>query len=389
MHPGVPMQRDAFLARVRGILDRVEEYAAVDGVSHLWNAVESTANAVLAAHIAAASDDANLLLPDGIGPDGIPEGFRRCVACKKILRICTENFRRDKEKKSGFMGRCKSCMPKRKRGPKRAREDDAAKLVQPVNRTRIEPQNAVVVERNEIPGENDEVRENPEADIERVVMEEVLDQDGFQLYPKTFAISADLVEKLRHYAMNGNGEEVFNNAEAGDTSNDQRRSQILFKSFMEENKELQELHDHLTMRVGSMFEKHSPQDMVILRSDPGCLPQRAHTDYTAAAFRRVKGGNVPLACVIALMDDTYFDVWPGAIQCFNLPAGDARVFHHRRLKLNAGDMLIFRGDLVHAGSAFSQFNIRLHMYLDIRGVRREPDTTFYMDELDYIRPRIE
>jgi hypothetical protein len=127
--------------------------------------------------------------------------------------------------------------------------------------------------------------------------------------------------------------------------------------------------------------------LVILRSDPGCLPQRAHTDYTDDAFKLVKDGNVPLACVIALMDNTYFDVWPEAIQCFNLSTEDTRVFHHRRLKLNAGDMLIFRGDLVHAGASFSEFNIRLHMYLDARGVKREQNTTFYMDGFEYILPR--
>ena len=35
----------------------------------------------------------------------------------------------------------------------------------------------------------------------------------------------------------------------------------------------------------------------------------------------------------------------------------------RQLQLQAGDALVFRGDLMHGG-AFEQFNMRIHVYLD-------------------------
>jgi len=53
-----------------------------------------------------------------------------------------------------------------------------------------------------------------------------------------------------------------------------------------------------------------------------------------------------------------------------------------RLTLNAGDMLIFRGDLVHGGAAFDKLNVRVHFYLDVPGEERTSNTTNYMLPLD-------
>ena len=35
-----------------------------------------------------------------------------------------------------------------------------------------------------------------------------------------------------------------------------------------------------------------------------------------------------------------------------------------RIELNAGDILVFRGDLRHSGAAYEQWNTRLHIYVD-------------------------
>jgi hypothetical protein len=47
--------------------------------------------------------------------------------------------------------------------------------------------------------------------------------------------------------------------------------------------------------------------------------------------------------------------------------------------LNRGDLVLFRGDLVHAGAAMQRFNFRIHMFLDVVGVRRHKGVTYYMD----------
>ena len=47
------------------------------------------------------------------------------------------------------------------------------------------------------------------------------------------------------------------------------------------------------------------------------------------------------------------------------------------LTLNAGDLIIFRGDLSHAGAAYEEDNVRVHVYIDSPLYPREPGETFY------------
>lgn len=150
------------------------------------------------------------------------------------------------------------------------------------------------------------------------------------------------------------------------------------------------MHERLNGMLLELCPSWIPNDMVILRSDPGCADQRSHTDYTWQDWRRrqlgqqqrqtkrlkssnkvVASDDTPLACVAAVMPNTYFDLWPGAIDCFD-GVRDGRVFSHLRLVLNSGDLLIFRGDLVHAGAGFDSLNVAM-------GVHKTKDTTFYVD----------
>jgi hypothetical protein len=42
-----------------------------------------------------------------------------------------------------------------------------------------------------------------------------------------------------------------------------------------------------------------------------------------------------------------------------------------QVKLNKGDVLVFRGDLVHGGAACGEVeNVRIHAYLDVEGAER-------------------
>ena len=52
------------------------------------------------------------------------------------------------------------------------------------------------------------------------------------------------------------------------------------------------------------------------------------------------------------------------------------------LTLGVGDLLLFRGDLIHAGADFDKKNYRVHCFLDIPKVDREPDDT---NMIRYIR----
>jgi ectoine hydroxylase-related dioxygenase (phytanoyl-CoA dioxygenase family) len=50
------------------------------------------------------------------------------------------------------------------------------------------------------------------------------------------------------------------------------------------------------------------------------------------------------------------------------------------IEINKGDVLVFRADLVHAGSDYDEENIRLHLYLDSPYVKREPNKTWVIAE---------
>jgi hypothetical protein len=154
------------------------------------------------------------------------------------------------------------------------------------------------------------------------------------------------------------GEVIFNNASlegGGAKKNDNRRRQLALskmKTLMGKGRgdnDLARFEEALRLKLRQRFENHHADSMVVLLSQENCKAQLPHTDYSDVTFRAALDfGNdsdmkMPLACLVALQDGTRFDVWPGAIRF-----DSSRSFEHRCVILNAGDVLIFRGDLVHA-----------------------------------------
>jgi len=99
---------------------------------------------------------------------------------------------------------------------------------------------------------------------------------------------------------------------------------------------------------------------------PGCAEQTPHTDYEPSAeLLQLRDDRVPLSIVVAVEDGGKLLAWPGAF---------GQEYHRRQnfvarkdITLNAGDAVVFRGDLVHAGAAYDCENIRLHVYCDSPG----------------------
>jgi hypothetical protein len=165
------------------------------------------------------------------------------------------------------------------------------------------------------------------------------------------------------------------------------RKQIPFGNLMNDDAVAKKLHSRISAKLACMFTRHYANDMNLLRSDEGCLGQLAHTDLTQIALRLTPDDCMPLGSVIGVMSNTPFDLWPGAIRCFDPPA-DGRIFLPKRLILQPGDILIFRGDLVHAGAPFDTFNVSIHVYLDVKGVLRYENDTQPMHECEYIGKRL-
>lgn len=140
-------------------------------------------------------------------------------------------------------------------------------------------------------------------------------------------------------------------------------------------------------KIKELFPNHIPNDMVVLRSDENCKSQPAHSDYLADDLIVKETGlfpkdhEMPLGVIVPLMDKSYIDVWPESIGTLN------KDYKPIRVRMNAGDMLIFRGDTVHGGSSYSEYNIRIHTFADHPSVKRKPNTTQHADNFECIVPR--
>ncbi len=144
------------------------------------------------------------------------------------------------------------------------------------------------------------------------------------------------------------------------------------------------------------YQECEPTDWVCLWSERGCLEQQPHADYSRAAIDEAVAHDpraYPFACKQA------------AFVCFRLAlivtvvllrTGIANLREPAHLKLhvvverdgehvleeltdltlNPGDVLVMRGDLVHAGGGYEHGHFaRLHCYLDNPRVKRGANTT--------------
>ena len=124
------------------------------------------------------------------------------------------------------------------------------------------------------------------------------------------------------------------------------------------------LHDIVRpclQRVGALRGREIGMAFV-LKSKPGCKQQEWHVDYSPADCAAVR--RKPLGLLLAIQDGTQFKcILAGRVTTINL---------------DAGDFVLFDGDLVHCGAAYTKTNYRLHAYVDVAGVEVS-DTTWLVD----------
>lgn len=121
-----------------------------------------------------------------------------------------------------------------------------------------------------------------------------------------------------------------------------------------------------------------PKSATLLLSESGCQKQAAHCDYIPTK-ELLHASPLPLLVFIALEDDTYIDVWPKShtiIKQIYTRKNTLRPIERQQISLNKGDLLVFRSDLVHAGSAYNKKNMRIHLYLDSPSVKRVRNRTY-------------
>lgn len=218
-----------------------------------------------------------------------------------------------------------------------------------------------------------------------------LHDDGCTVVRRAILVDAHAREAFATYARR-HDRAIFNHQDdrvrqdGGHGRNDQRRRQCTLRSNRTLPVAMRAVLRSAEAFLGENSEwcgGRTPSAWALLRSLPGCARQAAHADYVPTpALCRASDAEMPLAVLVALQDETTLDVWPRSIRCIGADTEELAhypLIQRHTVALSAGDVLVFRGDLVHAGSAYDAENVRLHMYLDSAHVPREPNRTWLID----------
>lgn len=194
------------------------------------------------------------------------------------------------------------------------------------------------------------------ADNERVVLIPVsVDEDDED---------AQLAQSLRKQ-FTRDKRTIFNGSER---QNDGRRLQAPLR-FGSRDADL--VHRKLVSTLESFFgrtrfEEFTMRNWVILVSLPGCAEQMLHTDFDSGLIQRSlrATGGTSWGMIYAIESGTKLIV----------QAEDDKPAE--TLYIPRGYMLLFRGDVVHAGAQYDKENLRVHAYIDHYSVPRVRDRTF-------------
>jgi hypothetical protein len=131
-------------------------------------------------------------------------------------------------------------------------------------------------------------------------------------------------------------------------------------------------HDEAARDVHAVLQQQGelagrrPAEWRALHSQPGCKRQKRHWDYNPNEVRNLRqlGLRVPCSVIAAMQDGAQLLVWD----------------HERGVEVPvvmfAGDVLVFDGDVVHAGAQYSVGSTRVHVYLDVPELERDPNFTW-------------
>lgn len=181
---------------------------------------------------------------------------------------------------------------------------------------------------------------------------------------------------------------IFNHNE-NNKRNDYKRKQ---RPLEVKSKYMRAFMKQITDPMSQLFPELVMNDWVIIHSKPGCRDQAAHTDYVPD-IEFIHDEKVPINILVCLQDGTKLNAWPGSqglnVCDLTLPNGQTvwehliedntscpEQIHRQVVQLEKGDVLLFRGDFVHAGAGYDTDNYRLHCYMDSPHVKRKSNVTW-------------
>lgn len=144
------------------------------------------------------------------------------------------------------------------------------------------------------------------------------------------------------------------------------------KHWYVERMEIPELIQKMDDAVRQLFPTLSGFNPVLLHSLGGCAKQQPHIDwpyYNVSIQKHHHYGSMPMSAVLATESHSKLDLWEKSHHLVKkYIEGDRDQWIHeptirsKIINIPKGCMIIFRQDLVHAGSHYSKENIRLFQY---------------------------
>jgi hypothetical protein len=194
-----------------------------------------------------------------------------------------------------------------------------------------------------------------------------METDGYLILPQ-FLEPTQLKKTLEPYKTKT--QYIFNGPE-----NDHKRKQVNIPASL-----VMDFREEL-LNLPFVTKSHCLDYFVLLRSLPGCTRQLAHTDYIPdEELLSCSPEERPLLCVFALEDNTKLVVWPESQKLIHGRGRSLKPIEPKVVWLDAGDAIVFRGDLVHAGAEYETDNLRLHCYIDSKAVNRYPNRTYIISK---------
>lgn len=199
----------------------------------------------------------------------------------------------------------------------------------------------------------------------------MLHTQGYEIVRNAVAVSDDEVIQLK--GQTRSMRHIFNAKR-----NDRRRKQAPIRASNKLVKRVREL-----LRV--KYPLLTPTNAVLLRSEAGCEDQMPHCDYEQnTRFALIDDEHIPLGVVLAIEPGTKLHVWPSSIRHPSRDTTPPQPICRQTIHIDVGDILIFRGDLTHAGASYKSTNYRIHIYVDSPTVKRTRNRTHLMDRVWYI-----
>lgn len=153
---------------------------------------------------------------------------------------------------------------------------------------------------------------------------------------------------------------------------------------------IHQINHRLQLLLG-IDDEYKVSDLALLRSDPGCQQQWFHRDY----FPVDTNGHKPsFSFIYSFMENTTIDIVTR--ECINKNASDFNphdklIYVYKRVTLPPDSLLVFRGDVIHAGSPYFDqeipigcaANYRLHGFLEHVNAKRLSDQNDWLTQGEY------